>query len=206
MKVFTDDTWIAALEESGGHHRQFQVLDARGPEDHGAKRSVLTIHTESSCSIVVSGCVSNRRELDLLSTPQGPADDAARILRAYLRDGDRCFSKIRGIFALVLWDPRSDTLLAARDALGILPLFYAQAAHRWLFSPTLEALLSQTSVSNRLDSTVLAEHLFDQWVNGEETEYEAIRRLLPGHVLTIRRHAVSASSYAAGNGYSGASR
>jgi asparagine synthetase B (glutamine-hydrolysing) len=195
MTVFTDDTWIAALERSDGHIQRFQILEARDSEDHRANR-VLTVHTEASCSIVVSGHVSNRRELDLISTPQGHANDAARILRAYLREGDRCFSKIRGIYALALWDPRSDTFLAARDPLGILPLFYAQAAaDRWLFSPTLEALLAQASVSKRLDSTVLAEHLFDQWVNGEETEYEAIRRVLPGHVLTIRRHAVSASRY-----------
>lgn len=195
MSVFTEDTWTASLDQVD-RGPSFQVWESPHPPAHRMKREVLTTHAESSCCVVFSGVLYNRRELDLAASLPDPANDAARVARAYLRDPTTFIPAIQGIFAFVLWDSRSHTLLAVRDALGIFPLFYARTSRdRWLFSPTLGALLADASVSNRLDTMVLAEHLFDQWVSGEETEYQAIRRVLPGHVLGIHRNVVRTSRY-----------
>jgi len=191
MTPFTEDTWIAELD-----HPRFQVLESECPGRYRAKDGVLTSYAESSCCVVFSGVLYNRNEIDLIPPPGGASNDAARVLRAYVHDGDGFISKMRGIYSFLLWDSRSTTLLAARDPLGIFPLFYARPSpRRWLFSPTLGALLAHAAVSTRLDATVLAERLFDHWVEGEETEYEAVRRLLPGHVLTICRQDVRTSRY-----------
>ena len=195
MTIRTDDAWVAALEGTTGPTPAFRILDGPEPRDLAAHCGPRKTHAESDCSIVLSGVVYRDREVDARNAGAEP-NDAAVVLRAYLREGDRCLAALRGIFSFVLWDARAATLLAVRDRLGIFPLFYAKdsGAH-WLFSPTVAALVAQPAVSRSLDTAVIAERLFDVWVNGEETEYLTIRRVLPGHALTIRRNGHGSCRY-----------
>jgi len=189
MTIVTDDTWIAALEPSGPAPA-FRVFSPPQSADR-ASGAVLTAHTEGPCSIVLSGTLHGT-----VPAPDVPANDAAIVLRAYLGDPQRWLTRVRGIFAFALWDSRTGVLLAVRDRLGIFPLFYARDAQgRWLVSPSLASLTAQRAVSTRLDPVVIAERLFDQWADGEETEYASIRRVLPGHVLTIDGDRVSRARY-----------
>jgi asparagine synthetase B (glutamine-hydrolysing) len=115
----------------------------------------------------------------------GVADPAAEIAALYARLGDRFVSGLRGTFALVLADPRARRLVAARDRLGLVPLFYARAGERWMFSTALEGLLRQTGVSREVDEEAMLSQLSDRWLDAERTPYAAIKRVPPASVLVV---------------------
>jgi len=77
---------------------------------------------------VFDGTLDDRQELARASgiTITAETSDAEAILSAYLRLGESVLEKVKGVFALAVWD--GETLLCARDRLGIYPLFMADAS------------------------------------------------------------------------------
>src|SRR6185295_2121191 len=82
-------------------------------------------HADSS--VIFDGALFNRAELRAeLGNLLIPANnDAELILAGYLRWGQDFLSRLRGMFALVIWDSLQEILLCVRDPLGSHPLFYA---------------------------------------------------------------------------------
>jgi asparagine synthase (glutamine-hydrolysing) len=74
-------------------------------------------------------------------------ESAARRLRPARR---RCLSRLRGMFAFAIWDDREQTLFAARDPLGIKPLYYARLPDS-VFASELNALLASGAVFREID-------------------------------------------------------
>ena len=159
MTIRTNDTWVATLEPATRPGAAFRILTPPAPSDPAGSRGTLVTHAESDCSVVLCGVVYGDA-CDVAG--DGDSNHAAVVLRAYLRDGDRCLASLRGVYSFVLWDARVATLLGVRDRLGIFPLFYTQdSGARWLLSPALDSLAAEPKVSRRLDPTVIAERLFD---------------------------------------------
>jgi asparagine synthase (glutamine-hydrolysing) len=93
--------------------------------------------------------------------------------------------RIKGMFALIVWDGRRDTLLGARDRTGVYPLFYAEAGSEFLLSTSTEPLIRHPRVSRTLDRAALASHLAHDWLRSGETYFEAVRKLPAGHALRL---------------------
>ena len=150
--------------------------------------------TRHDCSVIFDGALVNARDLrNELGDFMAPSckSDAELILAGYQRWGEDLLGRLRGTFALVIWDSARDTLLCARDPLGSHPLFYAQS-QELLVSPSISVLLEQPGVSNALNRAAMADHLMDRYPRLEETFYEKVSRVPPGHVLRVRgkeRHA-----------------
>jgi asparagine synthase (glutamine-hydrolysing) len=122
-------------------------------------------------------------------TPGG----AQRVLEAYRRWGEGALERLRGTYAVVIWDAERELLLCARDPLGIVPLFWAEGNGRLLVSWSLGALSGHPAVSDELDLEAIADHVCLRWRFPQETLFKAIRRVPPGHVLRVsgsRREAV----------------
>ena len=112
--------------------------------------------------------------------------DSEVLLRAYARWGAGCLDRLRGMFAFAIWDRQEQAVFLARDRFGIKPLYYARHGDRWLFASEIKALLAG-GVEPHPDSAVIAEYLCTSlYDHQEETFFSGIRRLLPGHCLTIR--------------------
>jgi len=141
----------------------------------------------ASCRVVFDGILYNREELsDSLVGPSDPArDDADLVLRAYLRWGDDVLRRLKGLFALIVWDGARDSLLCARDPLGIYPLFYAEAGGDLLFSTSTEALVRHPGVSGSVNRAAIADFLVSRFPALDETFFEAVKRVPPGHAMRI---------------------
>lgn len=151
----------------------------------------------SDCSVIFDGALFNHRELrDELGQFLAPAsNDAELVLAGYLKWGEDFLSGLRGTFAVVIWDTLRETLLGVRDPLGSHPLFYAEGPEELLFSPSIEVLLRQPAVSSALKRAALVDHLLDRYPKLEETCYEAVKRVPPGHVLRVKREERKAFRY-----------
>ncbi len=82
-----------------------------------------------------------RRELAALGYSFRSRSDTEVIVNGWHAWGPRIFSRLRGMFALALWDRRSRRLILARDRIGKKPLYWAHTDTGFLFGSEIKALL-----------------------------------------------------------------
>jgi asparagine synthase (glutamine-hydrolysing) len=103
--------------------------------------------------------------------------------------GEGTLERLRGQFALALWEERTRRLYLARDRFGICPLHWTRqtsADGDWLvFASEIKALLASGLVPARADWRGI-DHAFTFFsLPGPRTAFEGISALLPGHYLRI---------------------
>jgi asparagine synthase (glutamine-hydrolysing) len=135
-------------------------------------------------------------ERDQVSVEQG-AFDAALVASAYERWQHALFDKLRGGFALAIWDDERECVIIGRDAMGLVPCFYWWNGRLLIVSPSIDAILKQPEVDGQFNRVLIAEYLqnirFYQRL--DETFYQDIRRLPPAHTLSVRGSALSIARY-----------
>ena len=116
---------------------------------------------------------------------------------AHERWQNALFDKLRGGFALAIWDEERRCLVVGRDAMGLIPCFYWWNERVLLASPSLDAILGQPEVDARFNRVLVAEYL--QNIRGfqqvHETFYEDVRRLPPAHTLSVNGGVLSLTRY-----------
>src|SRR4051794_25493537 len=111
--------------------------------------------------------------------------DTEVIGHLYEQHGLDAFARLRGMFAVALWDARARRLVLARDRFGIKPLFHARLRDGALaFASELSALARAPGFPRELDPDGLEAYLAFNSIPGPLTAYAAARKLRPGHWLT----------------------
>ena len=127
---------------------------------------------------------------DALGMPRHQAADladAALLLQAYLRWGEECPSRVFGDFAFAIWDGRTRSFFCARDHVGVRPFFYAVAGRHFTFASAVQGVLAGPGASSKLDEQSVAGYLtLPRPARREHTLFADVRRLPPGHSLTVR--------------------
>ena len=111
--------------------------------------------------------------------------DTEVVLNAYREFGVDAFAKVRGMFALAIWDNQKRELILARDRFGIKPLYYYASNHLLLFASELRALMATGLVPRKLSGAGLNSYLSNGSVAAPLTIVEGVRQLLPGHYLKV---------------------
>ena len=127
-----------------------------------------------------------RRELD--DDPWISNTDTEVVLRAYAKWGIDAFRKLRGMFALAIWDDQKQALVLARDPLGIKPLYYYADDEQFIFASELRALFASGVVPRKLSTAGVDSYLANGSIEEPLTIIEGVRQLLPGHCLQVNRH------------------
>lgn len=137
------------------------------------------------CGVVFEGELYDRDELlhGLGRERESSCSDAELVAHAYLRWGEGMLAHLEGLFAFAVWDERSQRLLAARDRMGIYPLFYSHTGRERVFATSPALLTLHPRVSRRLHRAVMAERLCYRFHDARETDYAQILRLTPGHFV-----------------------
>ncbi len=114
--------------------------------------------------------------------------DTEVVVHAWEEWGAACVERFRGMFAFALWDRGKQTFFLARDRFGIKPLHYALAGGRTLvFGSELKALLVHPGLAREIDPQAVEEYFAYGYVPDPRTILTGVRKLPPGHTLTIRR-------------------
>jgi asparagine synthase (glutamine-hydrolysing) len=114
--------------------------------------------------------------------------DAEAIVAAYHYYGPHAVSRLRGMFAFVIWDSERGLAFGARDPFGIKPLYYAAGPHGTAFASEKKSLLELSStlgVNPRLDRKALQHYLILQYVPEPESMHDRIRRIESGTSFTV---------------------
>lgn len=198
--------------------RMTEVIRHRGPDDdglHNDERALLGMRrlsiidvagghqpiygAEGNVCLVFNGEIYNFRELRADLEDDGHAfhthGDAEVIMQAYLRDGERCFERFDGMFAIAIWDRRDHSLLLARDRFGEKPLYYALDDARLLFGSELKSLLQSPDCPRQIDPEALRAYFAYGYVPCPLSIFQGIRKLPPGHFLRYRDGEISMTRY-----------
>jgi asparagine synthase (glutamine-hydrolysing) len=180
----------------------------RGPDDDGflveqnvglamRRLSIIDIQTghqplsneDGTVWIVFNGEIYNHKDLrkDLQSRGHRyrTQSDTETIVHLYEEYGWECVNHLRGMFAFAIWDRARRTVFLARDRLGIKPLYYRYDGNRLLFGSEIKAILAYPGVKPEFNQSTLAEYLAFGYITGEPSMYAGIKKLLPGHILTL---------------------
>src|SRR5258708_36586896 len=126
-------------------HRRLSILDL----DHRADQPMLA--PGGQAAIVYNGEIYNYRELRAELEADGETftttSDTEVLLRMYLRQGPAMLPRLRGMFALAVWNEATRTMFLARDPYGIKPLYYANDGRTVRVASQVKALLARGPVS-----------------------------------------------------------
>jgi asparagine synthase (glutamine-hydrolysing) len=186
-----------------------RALVHRGPDGGGVHRdgalgigmrrlSIIDLDTGSqpianedgTVWVVFNGEIYNYRELRSELKGRGhrfaTASDTEVIVHLWEDLGERCVERLRGMFALAVWDAPRRTLLLARDRLGIKPLYYAETPRGVVFGSELKALLESPWIARNVDRHAAAVYLERGYVPDPLSILDGVSKLPPGHTMTVR--------------------
>lgn len=190
------------------------MLDAiqhRGPDDHGffhgsclsmGVRRLAVVDVENGHQpmytddqglvLAFNGEIYNhgaiRRSLVAAGRRFKTQSDTEVVLQLLATNGVKGLLDLEGMFAFAAWNTRDETLTLGRDWMGQKSLYWTETPYGLGFASEVKALLTLPGVRRDLDLEALSHYMSFRFVPGEATFFKGIRKLPPGHVLTIDRN------------------
>lgn len=193
-------------------------LRQRGPDESGnlitdrvllghARLSIIDIHggrqplynEDETIAVVCNGEIYNheelRRELIALGHQLRTKSDCEVIAHLWEEYGPEVVLRLRGMFAFVLYDKRSERLFGARDRFGQKPLYYNWDGTRFAFASEIKGLLTLPGITPELESTAMDQFLFHGFVPGSRTLFKGIVQLPAASTFELTRATLTVKRY-----------
>lgn len=187
--------------DEGGQHlepgvglamRRLSILDLAGSHQPLANE-------DETVWVVYNGEIYNYRQLRSQLAERGHTlrtdGDTEVLVHLYEEYGADMVHHLRGMFAFALWDRRTGTFLAARDRLGIKPLFWARAGDALVFGSEIKAIRAAGTVDLEIDWQAVDAYLTYTYVPAPLTIHRHVRKLPAGHRLIARGGDVRVEPY-----------
>lgn len=123
--------------------------------------------------------------LDLDPCRARTLSDAELVLAAWRHWGDAVPARLTGDFSLAVVDAAARRVFLARDAVGVKPLYYRRDGRALAFATSVAALRSRCGGEATPDTRWMAGYLLQMPMSAQQTGYEQIRKLPPGHSLSV---------------------
>ena len=178
----------------------------RGPDDFGyyvdefcalghRRLSIIDLNTgkqpitDGKYTIVFNGEIYNYLELkeELKKKYKFKTKtDTEVILKGYEEWGADVLKKLRGMFAIAIWDEQKKELFLARDQWGIKPLYYYRNNDTFMFASEIKALLEHPDFKKEFNGEILSAYLCFNSVPTEESFFKGVFKLKPGYYLLYK--------------------
>ncbi len=173
-------------------HRRLSIIDLEGGRQP-------MCNEDGTVWIVFNGEIYNYPELRQQLQRRGHTfrtnSDTEAIVHLYEDFGEGCFEKLRGMFALALWDERKRQLLLARDRIGIKPLFYGLGKQGIVFGSEIKCIQASGLVELEVDVTAVADLFTFFYIPGPKTIYRNVYSLDPGSYLRLDQRGIYQRKY-----------
>ncbi|MGC2110617.1 MAG: XrtA/PEP-CTERM system amidotransferase [Candidatus Korobacteraceae bacterium] len=199
-------------------HRMNESLRHRGPDDEGIflgpgiglghrRLSIIDVagghqpisNEDGTIWVLLNGEIYNYPELSKDLHARGhkfsTKSDTEAIVHLYEEYQEECFARLRGMFAIAIWDSNKRRLLLARDRVGKKPLYYFADQNRLIFGSELKAILAANGLPRTIDPLALCDYFSFSYIPAPKTIYKNIRKLQPAHYLVVSAAGVRESEY-----------
>lgn len=173
-------------------HRRLSVIDTSA-----VAHQPMWDETERY-ALVFNGEIFNYRELRSELEAKGitffSQSDTEVLLKLFIREKEKCLDKLNGFFAFCIYDRQDQTFFIARDRYGVKPLLYLFDENKFLFASEMKAIL-QYGIEKTIDYTALHTYLQLNYIPAPNTIFKEVKKLLPGHYLTVNKGKLSITRY-----------
>ncbi|WP_033214953.1 asparagine synthase (glutamine-hydrolyzing) [Kitasatospora phosalacinea] len=185
--------WISGPVALG--HRRLSIIDLEGGKqpmvaDQDGDRTLA--------ALTFCGEVYNYRELRTELVAHGHSfrtdSDTEVVLRAYLQWGTDFASRLNGMFAIGIWDARSQELVLVRDRMGVKPLHYYPTPGGVLFGSEPKAILANPQARRTVDRVGLCEAL-DMVKTPGAAVFSGMHEVIPGEIVRVDANGIHRSRY-----------
>lgn len=182
---YTDDTVALGF-------RRLSIIDLEGGHQ--------PIYNEDKTKVIVfNGEIYNYESIreDLIEKGHvfTTKTDTEVILHGYEEYGTDLFSRLRGMFAFLIYDKKTKELVGARDHFGIKPFYYYLTEDEFLFASEIKAFLDHPHFKKEVNKKALKMYLIFQYSVFEETFFKNVYKLKPGHYFTYKEGHFEAKEY-----------
>jgi asparagine synthase (glutamine-hydrolysing) len=198
--------------------RMRDTLVHRGPDDHGLyidervglgsrRLSIIDLasgqmpiaNEDGTVWVIQNGEIYNFQELRAELLERGHRftthTDTEVIVHLYEEVGEKVFSRLRGMFAIALWDRRQAILLLGRDRVGKKPLYYSWDGRRLAFGSEIKALRPVPWLRPSLDLDALNDYFSYLYIPDPRSIFREIRKLPAGHYLRLEGDSMTLHEY-----------
>lgn len=209
---------LVGLEDGQLLKRMCDVIEHRGPNDSGfytngkvslgnrrlsiidVKGGHQPIHNEDETIwVTFNGEIYNYGQLKQGLEKSGHKfytnSDTEAIVHLYEKYGEKFVEKLRGMFAIAIWDDKKKRLVLTRDRLGKKPLYYSVVNGIFLFGSEIKSILQYEETPRKVDFKALDYFLTFRYVPGPLTMFQGIKKLQPGHTLIYENGKIRIQKY-----------
>jgi asparagine synthase (glutamine-hydrolysing) len=187
-----DDEGIFVQDGAGLGMRRLSIIDLSGGHQP-------VFNEDRSAWVVFNGEIYNFQELRAGLESRGhrfyTKTDTEVIIHLYEEMGADCVHKLRGMFALAIYDKRKRKLILARDRLGKKPLHYARVKDNLYFASEIKSILAVAPELAKVNAQGLLEYLYYGYVPDPITAFTGIHKLPPGHLLEFENGEIRVRQY-----------
>ncbi|QLJ56927.1 asparagine synthase (glutamine-hydrolyzing) [Flavobacterium psychrophilum] len=177
-----DDAGIFIEKNIGLGHRRLAIIDT-------SSAGHQPFYSENGRYVIVfNGEIYNYKDFYAELKDKGVAlksdSDTEVLLKLYELYGLEILPRLNGMFAFAIWDKEQKKLVLARDRMGVKPLYYSLYQSTLYFASEQKALFA-SGIPIQISESGLEEYFFNRFVAGENTLYNHVNKILPGHYMTI---------------------
>lgn len=182
-----DGYWTSLPYQIGFAHRRLAVIDLEGGRQPIANENGQIV-------TMANGEIYNYRELRDELIARGhrftTASDTEVIVHLYEECGPDLANKLRGMFAIAIWDGVRQQLLLIRDRAGKKPLYYSETGGEFLFASEIKGLVAAMRSRPAIDEQALVDYLGWGAIPAPATIYRDIRTLEPAQIATVKNRSI----------------
>ncbi len=187
-----DDESFSLGDNFGFAFRRLSIIDLQ------TGRQPIT-NEDETVWLMVNGEIYNYKVLRANLERHGHVfkshSDIEVIVHLYEDVGERAFEHLDGMFAIALYDTKTQTLLLARDRLGKKPLYYSNFNNTMVFGSEIKALLAYPSIPRELDNNSVSLYCAYEFVPTPHSIFKGIQKLEPGHYLKYQNDTISIDKF-----------
>ena len=177
-----DDKGIFIDQNMGLGHRRLSILDV------SAAGHQPFLSEDGRYAMVFNGEIYNFKDFYSELKSHGyeirTHSDTEVLLKLFQYQGLKMLNRLNGMFAFAIWDKLEKKLTVVRDRMGVKPLYYTFYKETFYFASEQKALF-KAGVPLRIAHDGVEEYIFNRFVAGENTLFEQVQKVLPGHAMTI---------------------
>jgi asparagine synthase (glutamine-hydrolysing) len=207
---------VFGLEDENMVKKMANALKHRGPDQEGffsdtdvclgvRRLKIIDLETgnqpifneSGDKCVILNGEIYNYRELKKRLERKHEfrtESDTEVLIHLYEDHGEDGVKFLKGMFAFAIWDGEKKQLFLGRDELGIKPLVYSVSDGYFVFASEIKSLF-QSGIRRKINTDALAERYVFDTVLGDNTLFEGVKQLRPGHIMLVNRNGMKQKRY-----------
>lgn len=180
-----DDKGIYVDNNLGLGHRRLSILDV------SAAGHQPFLSEDGRYAMVYNGEIYNFKDFYPELKSKGfdikTHSDTEVLMKLFQIEGLKMLPRLNGMFAFAIWDSVEKKLIIARDRMGVKPLYYSLYNQTFFFASEQKALFT-AGVPLKISQDGTEEYIFNRFVAGENTLFQNVKKILPGHAIILHHN------------------